>query len=333
MKSAILSICIPTYNRASYLRRCLNSIAIQFRKEFEIEIFISNNCSNDETEEVVLDFLGILPITYKKNTTNLGPDLNIAQCYNTASGKYVMVFGDDDIFIGNALESILSVLKMGDFGIIFLNYGGFFKDPKEFKYRLNLHKNVYLFKGYDILKKIKSRIGFTSAFIVNSNAIVKEELLYSKIKNLGHIELFLKSLRQNEISLYVGKVYILQQHGNSGGYSYFEIMGKNQFIVLNDFFKESNEYIDSILNDMIIKFFPTAIMSSRKNVNEKAIYEKNQLKYLHMYYKKYTLFWIFNYPLLKLPLYFAIPYFYMVRIISIAYSQFNKIFFIEGKKM
>ena len=50
----LLSICIPTYNRCSYLKKTLESIVSQ--KIFEttdlVEIVISDNCSSDGTADV-----------------------------------------------------------------------------------------------------------------------------------------------------------------------------------------------------------------------------------------------------------------------------------------
>lgn len=59
MTQPLLSICIPTYNRACYLWRTLNSITTQKGFLFTdfIEIIISDNCSDDATEEVCMEFV------------------------------------------------------------------------------------------------------------------------------------------------------------------------------------------------------------------------------------------------------------------------------------
>ena len=57
MTKPLLSICIPTFNRSSYLRNTLNSIVSQ--QEFlseKVEIIISDNASTDETPDVVKEF-------------------------------------------------------------------------------------------------------------------------------------------------------------------------------------------------------------------------------------------------------------------------------------
>ena len=45
----LLSICIPTYNRAKILDRALENI--------ERELVIFNNCSKDDTQEIVYKYI------------------------------------------------------------------------------------------------------------------------------------------------------------------------------------------------------------------------------------------------------------------------------------
>lgn len=51
----ILTIAIPTYNRANYLKRALKSIAKQY--DDRLEIIVSDNASLDDTEEVVREII------------------------------------------------------------------------------------------------------------------------------------------------------------------------------------------------------------------------------------------------------------------------------------
>ena len=58
----LLSICIPTYNRAEYLKKTLESIVWQ--RDFlskDVEVVISDNCSTDDTASVVAKFVEKYP--------------------------------------------------------------------------------------------------------------------------------------------------------------------------------------------------------------------------------------------------------------------------------
>ena len=153
----LLTISIPTYNRSFYLDRILTIIQDQYSPE--IELIVSDNCSTDETQKIVEKFLQKkLPIRYFKNESNLGPDLNVAQCYYEAKGKYVLVFGDDDIFLPGAIKKILKILREGEFGLVFLNYYGFSNNYIKEAPRSNFFRKFYLFKKGDIFVGVSLKI-------------------------------------------------------------------------------------------------------------------------------------------------------------------------------
>ena len=88
-KQPLLSICIPTWNRAKYLRISLESFLKQLRgiDRQEVELFVSDNCSDDETPTVVKEYVQKgLPITYNRNEENLGASGNFVKCMQWASG-------------------------------------------------------------------------------------------------------------------------------------------------------------------------------------------------------------------------------------------------------
>ena len=64
----ILSICIPTYNRAAHLPNCLNSILISKRKtNLKFEICISDNASNYNVKKIIKPFKKKLNIRLNRN--------------------------------------------------------------------------------------------------------------------------------------------------------------------------------------------------------------------------------------------------------------------------
>jgi abequosyltransferase len=112
-----LSICIPTYNRASFLKKNIEIIVSQIRqtKHFtDIEICISDNCSTDETEATVQFFVrnnSDIKIRYQKNDQNQGFDWNAVKVMRMAKNEYSILWGDDDFFKDNALAYIFGVLE------------------------------------------------------------------------------------------------------------------------------------------------------------------------------------------------------------------------------
>jgi glycosyltransferase involved in cell wall biosynthesis len=96
-----ISVCVPTFNRAPLLRGCLDSLIAQtFR---DIEILVSDNCSPDDTEAVVKS-LTDPRIRYIRNSENIGFVRNINSIVSQATGDYVVVAHDDDVYLPEFLR-------------------------------------------------------------------------------------------------------------------------------------------------------------------------------------------------------------------------------------
>ena len=68
----ILSICIPTFNRADSLNLLLESISkIDLDTRLRIEVCISDNHSRDHTKETVLKWKKVYQINYLRNWESL----------------------------------------------------------------------------------------------------------------------------------------------------------------------------------------------------------------------------------------------------------------------
>lgn len=119
----LLTIAIPTYNRAPFLEQSLEHIYLQIKGyEDVIELLVSDNCSSDNTKQVVERFQNEgTPIIYNRNSVNRGMDGNFVYCFENASAKYVWILGDDDYLLEGTLYRILEVLKNGEYGLIHLS--------------------------------------------------------------------------------------------------------------------------------------------------------------------------------------------------------------------
>lgn len=92
----LVSILIPTYNRAALLKRAVESALKQ--NYGNIEIVISDNCSSDDTEEIISKFSDDR-IRYFANQKNIGPILNWRLSLKRAMGGLSIILCDDDFFL------------------------------------------------------------------------------------------------------------------------------------------------------------------------------------------------------------------------------------------
>lgn len=115
----LVSIGIPTYNRASTYLRCALRSAVSQTYE-NIEIIVSDNCSSDNTESVVKEF-DDLRIRYYRQKENIGPVNNRNFCLERSQGKYFVLLSDDDQIDEDFISACINGVKYGggEAGVIF----------------------------------------------------------------------------------------------------------------------------------------------------------------------------------------------------------------------
>lgn len=107
-----ISICIPTYNRATHLNNCLHSIiSNRSRSTVDFEVCVSDNGSTDGTAEVVRAAQASVAIKYHENPTNLGIPRNFLNVVEMAGGEFVWLLGDDDLLLPCALEELSRLIN------------------------------------------------------------------------------------------------------------------------------------------------------------------------------------------------------------------------------
>ncbi len=122
------SICIPTYNGAKYIGEALRSIFNQFYQNFEI--IISDDCSTDNTLEVVKSYKDKRIRVYK-TTRNVGYGDNLKTFRKRVSGDIIYMMAQDDLLRKNALLKTYHAYKMDDdIGAVIRPYYQFDSDPK-----------------------------------------------------------------------------------------------------------------------------------------------------------------------------------------------------------
>ena len=120
----ILSICIPSFNRLDCLDNCLNSILISSKnvENFNFEVCISDNCSEQDPIDIINKYNKELNITFNKNQKNLGFALNAIKTVKISNGKFVWLIGNDDLILPNTLTDLKKIFKNNiDVDYFFIN--------------------------------------------------------------------------------------------------------------------------------------------------------------------------------------------------------------------
>lgn len=121
----LLSIVIPTYNRASFLETTVGCFTSQIKKdglESEVEVIIANDASKDATSALVDRIDAQYGFVRGFNhPQNLGFSGNVEFLMKKAEGEYVVICGDDDLVRDGAIVRILKYIKEKGPNFILMN--------------------------------------------------------------------------------------------------------------------------------------------------------------------------------------------------------------------
>ena len=177
----LLSICIPTFNRAISLNytlkklfHILNDFSVENNDFNKIEILLSDNGSTDNTNIVASSY----NLTYFKQEINRGYDENISFLYSTAKGKYILFLGDDDELINDNFKKLLHFIFAisNDIDVIFCNYNdGTDENPHNGIIDLVLKQKNKIFKFQEVAQY--TPFFFLSSFILKKKSVYNEIFL------------------------------------------------------------------------------------------------------------------------------------------------------------
>lgn len=113
----LVTIGIPTYNRAGAMLK--GTIECALGQTYDnIEIIVSDNCSSDNTGEVVTSYKSE-KVKYLRQNVNLGSNGNFNALLKAATGSYFLLLHDDDLIDTDLIETCLVAAEYKtEFGFI-----------------------------------------------------------------------------------------------------------------------------------------------------------------------------------------------------------------------
>lgn len=302
----LLSILIPTYNRADCLDNCLNSIFSQVDEEIskKIEIIVSNNDSVDNTEEIMKKYMKYENIDYKydSNEKNLGPDGNFYKLIQEATSEFCWILGDNEYLEKESLKKILEILeKNKETSLIWLNNSG-------------KNKVKIISSKEEFISSLSFYITFISGIIWKKN--YKLKLDYSEVENtyLAQIFYYLDAIQLGKKYIITYDKYFSSIELNNGGYKLFDIFS-NSFNKILERYNLNPKIIDKINKDLCLNFFPLWILNSKKANKKTSFKIEDTYETLKKYQSKYLYFWIVDYPLIRFNYFIGKIYYFFIRIL------------------
>lgn len=299
----LLTIAIPTWNRAETLDKALNHLIPQLHGfENEIELVISDNASNDHTNEVVIKYKNAnkqLNFVHYRNEVNIQFFGNFAKCRELANGKYIWILSDDDFVYDKIVNKIVTKISKSDqFSCLYL--------------KNNLDLSVIkttLISNEDLLEKENYSLGLISAVIFlnikNNDKFLFDK--YFKSPFIGFIFL-LNSFNYKRESLILEGKCLIGANTKPTGYNFFDVFvnGMNDVINYMGFIEISGNVIRHFRTSYLLKFIrPVYLLYKAEN---KLTFTNGELSpieeintWIYKGYSSLTQYWLFFYPITLIP--------------------------------
>lgn len=110
-KSLKLSVCATSYNHVNFIETCLKSLLNQ-RTNFEYEIIIGDDCSDDGTAQILRNYQNKHPDKIKiiEHKNNIGGRSNLIATHSAAKGEYIAHMDCDDYASPGKLQAQVDIL-------------------------------------------------------------------------------------------------------------------------------------------------------------------------------------------------------------------------------
>lgn len=116
----LVSIIMPSYNTAKFIEDTIKSVLDQTYTDWEL--IIVDDCSKDNTDEVVKKFLSDKRIKYLKNKENKGAAFSRNYALREAKGKWIAFLDSDDLWESNKLEKQIKFMETNNYAFTYTNY-------------------------------------------------------------------------------------------------------------------------------------------------------------------------------------------------------------------
>jgi teichuronic acid biosynthesis glycosyltransferase TuaG len=257
LKAKVVSIIMPAYNVADFIGFSIESVVNQSFRDWEL--LIVDDCSNDQTVNVVTPFLKDPRIRLICNDTNLGGAGSRNVAIKFATGQYIAFLDSDDLWTQNKLEMQIGFMQEYKVGFSFSAYktiddqGNLLEEihvPKKVNFKSLLKHNyigcltaIYDTKPYGkiYMPLVKKR----QDFALWLELLKRFDYAFSLNDNLGFYRIRSGSLSRSKLDAFkyywrilrdVGECNVLLASYNLTCYLFIVSIKKNYIKIYNKFF-------------------------------------------------------------------------------------------------
>ena len=199
----LVSVVLPTYNRAHLLQRAIGSVLGQTHKN--LELLVVDDCSNDTTPDVITA-IGDSRLKYIHNQTRLGVSNSRNVGVQNASADLVAFIDSDDEWLVQKLEKQVAVLEQQSSDIAIIMCGSLHRNDPSNSSPFAASREYLI----DITDSVPYGIPQTQSWLARREALVAAGLFDPTIGCFEDFDLALRVTQQWRVLLINEPLWIFQ---------------------------------------------------------------------------------------------------------------------------
>ena len=267
-----ISIVVPIYNAEKYIKKCIDSLVEQTKKE--LEFILVNDGSTDNTEKIIKTYKDKRIKYFKNKNQGIGKTRNFGT--EKTTGKYIMFLDSDDYLDINACEELYKKAEKEKSDLVICDFYKVYENNVVEEIKLPNFKSTTLKKSPNLLLDINlapwNKL-YKSELIKDNNLTFVENLKYEDAPFVSNaLDKATKISKVNKCLNY----YVI--HGNSET----TVRDKRVFDILKivdiirTYFKDK-KYIKEVLDKLTVRIITNYNIQQRnqkdKNIGMKFIDE------------------------------------------------------------
>ncbi len=254
--SPLVSILVPSFDGAAFLREALDTLLAQTYEN--IEIILLDDASTDDTPSIARSYGD--RIVYVRQPKNLGIYDNVNLGIAQARGELVATYHADDIYLPTIVEAQVAYLNAHpEVGAVFCSDILVDADGREYG-RLQLPREVSGEKPLDYATVLNALLKYKNRFLICPSAMVRASVhrdvgVYrqDRYRNTADLDMWLRIARKYPIAVLEAHLMKYRHfHGNSSQrYQRLRTTPENYFLILDDYLAEGDRSLateEALLN-------------------------------------------------------------------------------------
>lgn len=269
-QTPMLTICIPTYNRADCLVALLDTLRTELAAlPGRVRVVIGDNASTDHTPEVTRAFVAVVPDTLVlRHKHNLGPDENFCLCIAQVETDYFWIIGDDDLPRRGLIAALLTMLEQAKPDLAYIN-------SKDMDAIASADREPLTSQALDsamldrraFASLIHVGMTFVSGCVIRRQYAPNEALRRFTGTHLVQLGWVFGALSQGQRFVHIRNHAVFATAGNRGSYAVLRVFGDSfQRITREVFFEneESRRLAELVVSRTSIYFLPSVVWALRQ---------------------------------------------------------------------